>query len=167
MRLLHVAPEAPVVRLLKRHAPTLNHVSTDFHGGNADLRASLTSLPFRDESIDCAIVIHVLEHVDDDRAAMREVRRVLKPGAWAVLQVPLDRHREQTDEDPTVTSALERQRRFGQGDHVRLYGYDYRERLASAGFTVHVEPLGRDLPPEQQRRFGLHPEEDLYVCFKT
>jgi hypothetical protein len=166
LRLLHVAPELPIIDLLRRCAPALAYVSTGFDGRNADLRASLTELPFRSNSLDCVLAIHVLEHIEDDAAAMQEILRVLAPGGWAILQVPLDSLREKTDEDPAVTSPAERERRFGQRDHVRLYGRDYHDRLVAAGFAVRVDPFVRTLPRERQERFGLEADEDLYVCFK-
>src|SRR5262249_12426105 len=77
---------------------------------------------------------HVLEHVPDDRRAMREFYRVLKPGGWAILLVPITV--ERTFEDPAVVDPAERLRLFGQEDHVRRYGPDYGDRLSEAGFAV-------------------------------
>jgi hypothetical protein len=68
---------------------------------------------------------------------MRELRRVLKPSGWAIIQVPITA--PQTFEDPSITDPRDRERIFGQTDHVRVYGPDYRDRLAMAGFSVKVD----------------------------
>ena len=81
----------------------------------------------------------MLEHVADDRAAMRELRRVLAPGGWAVLQVPIAARAARTDEEEpgTPLPPEERARRFGDPTHVRLYAEaDYVRRLEEAGFSV-------------------------------
>lgn len=80
---------------------------------------------------------------------MRELYRVLRTGGWAILQVPV--LRETTFEDPAATSPAERLRLFGQEDHVRVYGKDYRTRLVSAGFHVTVEDFAATFPPLQCR----------------
>jgi SAM-dependent methyltransferase len=104
----------------------------------------------------------VLEHVPDDRRAMRELHRILAPGGWAVLQTPVRSKLTRTDEDPSVTDPAERIRRFGQADHVRVYGADFEDRLRDAGFAVRRDPWARDLEPEVAERFGLR-REDVIV----
>jgi SAM-dependent methyltransferase len=87
-------------------------------------------------SLDAVVALHVLEHVDDDRAALAEIRRVLRPGGVAILAVPADPARATTDEDLSVTDPAERLRRFGHEGHVRVYGRDFAARVAAAGFEV-------------------------------
>lgn len=133
-RMLHVAPEPC---LSKRFKKMFNYVSIDLDGSKAMRRGNITDLREYDaDTFDAIVCNHVLEHVPEDRKAMSELYRVLKPGGWASLQVPL-RHDRVTDEDPTVTDPAERQKRWGQDDHVRLYGWDYTSRLSETGF----EPL--------------------------
>lgn len=131
-KLLHIAPEACLAKMFKRR---FDYLSVDRERGHAMEVADITSLPFADGAFDAVICNHVLEHVAEDRTAMAELQRVLKPGGWASLQVPM-RGDVPTDEDPTVVDPAERLRRFGQEDHVRLYGYDYAARLQHAGFEV-------------------------------
>jgi SAM-dependent methyltransferase len=95
---------------------------------------------------------------------MRELCRVLKPGGLAIMQVPFEAGREQTDEDPSLTDPAERIRRFGQYDHVRVYGRDYPERLREAGFQVTPIHYSETLPAEEFHRYALMPGEVLYVC---
>jgi hypothetical protein len=109
-----------------------------------------------------------MEHVQDDGIAMGEVYRVLKPGGWALLQVPiaLALARGETIEDPTVITEAERIRAFGQADHVRLYAApDYVQRLEQAGFHVTVSKCATELAGDAAR-YGLEPEEHIFVCVK-
>jgi SAM-dependent methyltransferase len=125
-------------------------------------RFDVTKLPFADGSFDAIICLHVLEHVEDDLSAMREFRRVLTPEGLAVLQVPIGG--DTTIEDP-VTDPRERLKRYGQEDHVRLYGRDFEKRLVNAGFRVtRVDPAD-ELSETDRVRLGLHlGEPPLYVC---
>lgn len=134
---LDVAPSPSTTRVL-RHAGVRTYVRLDFDPGadrrSVDVQGSITALPFPDASFDLAICYHVLEHVPDDRAGMRELARVLKPGGFALVQVPW-RPGTATDEDPSAP-VEERIRRFGQADHVRYYGDEFEERLAESGLSV-------------------------------
>jgi hypothetical protein len=95
---------------------------------------------------------------------MREFYRVLKPGCWAILDVPITADR--TFEDPEVIDPQERERLFGQFDHVRRYGPDYKDRLIEADFSVTVDPFVRELDSGTITRFGLMREENVFVCWK-
>jgi SAM-dependent methyltransferase len=153
LRVLHVAPEPCFERRL-RPRPNLDYTSVDLEPGAAMHAADLTDLPFEDAAFDRVLCIHVLEHVHDDLAALRELHRVLAPGGQAIVMVPL--LGEKTIEDPAAPPA-ERLRRFGQADHVRLYGADLTDRLAAAGLNPHRDGFGARLTPEQIRRHRLIP----------
>jgi SAM-dependent methyltransferase len=149
-----------------RGLPNVSYLSVDYDSATAMERVDITAIPYPEASFDAVICNHVLEHVSDDRLAMRELLRVLRPGGWAMLQVPVDPGRETTFEDPAVTNPKERRRAFGQYDHVRAYGRDYPRRLASQGFDVSVEELVPELPPSIVRRLALDLDETIYVCRK-
>ena len=165
LRLLHFAPE-PMLQRLFSELPNLDYITADYAPG-AGLRTDITHLAVADRSIDVILCLHVLEHIPNDRLAMTELRRVLRPDGWAILQVPIDPSREKTYEDPTITSPEGRLAHFGQEDHVRWFGRDYAERLRGAGFRVVVDDLVRTLPLEHVRRYGLSPEEDIYLCHRS
>jgi ubiquinone/menaquinone biosynthesis C-methylase UbiE len=116
--------------------------------------------------VDIFICSHVLEHVADDRAAMRELYRVLSPAGFGIVMVPLVRGVEETQEDPAKSSEYLRWRYYGSGDHLRQYGKrDFVNRLQEAGFRVDefgIEWFG----PETFRRAGIASESILYVVRK-
>lgn len=163
LALLHVAPEVFFLRRLET-APNLRYLSVDLHDDHAMERVDVESMPYADGSFDAAVCSHVLEHVVDDRRALRELRRVLRPGGWAVVQAPVDRSLPATREDPSVSDPAERARLFGAEDHVRYYGRDYVDRLRDAGFDVSVVPLHAELGAGAAERWGLLPLEDVYLC---
>jgi SAM-dependent methyltransferase len=162
-RMLHVAPEVTLLRALRR-VPRLCYVAIDLRAQVADARMDLQSIAFADRSFDAILCSHVLEHVPNDRRALGELFRVLRPGGWAILQSPVDHGLSTTLEVPAITSPRERERLYGQHDHWRLYGADYRTRLEAAGFFVEVSAYAADLAPERIERSRLNPQELIYRC---
>jgi SAM-dependent methyltransferase len=163
--LLHVAPEARLQPILRRHK-NIDYVSADLTSPLAEIKIDLTVAPFAPESFDVVLCNHVLEHIREDRRAMSEILRVLRPGGWALLQVPIAPSRPQSLEDLSIADPLERQRLFGQRDHVRLYGADYRQRLEKVGFNVETTSIREKLGNKSIDRFALIPDEQLYVAHK-
>lgn len=164
--LLHVAPEDSLRWRLHR-AEEIRYVSADLRADDVRVAMDITDIGFGSDCFDVIYCSHVLEHVPDDRRAMRELHRVLAPDGWAVLLVPITA--EQTFEDPSIADPRERERLFGQHDHVRRYGPDYQDRLEEAGFTVRrVTP--EDLASEARREwYGMANESaagDIYCCTK-
>jgi SAM-dependent methyltransferase len=157
--LLHIAPEYAFLRRFSRTAG-LRYVTGDIDSALATHELDVMDLPFDDESFDFLMCNHVLEHVADDRRALEEFNRVLKPGGWAILMCPVDYRREATLEDPRIVTAEDRHHAFGQSDHVRLYGRDYPDRLAAAGFSVRVSRYLESFDDDAIVRFGLRRDED-------
>jgi SAM-dependent methyltransferase len=151
---LHFAPEPALEAQLAR-MPAISYVSGDIDPEVAMEQMDITAIPRPDDSFDLVLCSHVLEHVPDDALAMREMRRVLKPGGAAVLQHPIDPERAQTYEDRSIETAAGRLRAFNQEDHVRIYGADFGERLERAGFAVTVERYLSVLSDEKVARHGL------------
>ena len=160
-RLLHFAPEPCLAEQFAKR-PNLDYVSADLFDRAAMLRLDLCNIDLPDASFDMVYCSHVLEHVPDDRRAMREIRRVLKPGGIALILVPIIA--DHTFEDPSVTDPAERERLFGQEDHVRRYGPDVVNRLREAGFEV--QPLrGSDIiSAAQAQRADIDLWEPLFLC---
>jgi SAM-dependent methyltransferase len=141
LRVLHIAPESGVGEVLRR-AAGYHYVSGDAQPGKAMQIVDLTAIPFPDASFDLFFASHVLEHIVDDRRAIREIRRVLAPDGLAFIEVPV--LCQSTYEDPSITSPDERRRVYGQEDHVRLCGLDYEGRLQECGFKTEAMWLERE-----------------------
>jgi SAM-dependent methyltransferase len=162
---VEIAPSRPSKVLLDR-IEARRRVSFDagYDAREVDALASLTALPLRDASVDLLICYHVLEHVPDDCAAMREIARVLSPRGIALLEVPI-KVGVATEEDPSATPE-ERARRFGQQDHVRWYGDDFDSRLSDAGLaSVRVTPPAL-VGESAVRWFRLMPHEVVWVVHR-
>ncbi len=164
LRLLHIAPEPHLARRL-RDVRRIDYVSGDLLDQVVDVKLDVMMLPFRDYSFDMIICNHVLEHVADDRAAMSELHRVLRPGRPALLQVPIAMALEETLEDPTAVTDAERIRLFGQRDHVRLYAAgDYMRRLEAVGFRVSLSRAVDCVGDEAVARYALLRDEPVFFC---
>lgn len=163
IKLLHVAPEYSLSRKLQ-FSPNIDYLSGDLYNP-AMVKLDITNIQFDDHTFDVVICNHVLEHVPDDRKAMREIFRVLKPGGWAILQVPIKRN-QMTFEDSSITSPEDRLRYFGQADHVRYYGKDYVDRLAEAGFKVKEDEYLTTIPQEIRDKYRLPTRGYIYFCIK-
>lgn len=135
LKVLHFAPEQAFYKKFKK-LKNLEYTTTDLNSPLADVKADICALPFKDDSFDVILCNHVLEHIPDDRKALSELYRILKPSGWGIFQIPQDLKREVTYEDNSVTDKKERAKIFGQYDHVRIYGRDYFDRLKEVGFIV-------------------------------
>ena len=164
-KVLHIAPEPIFAKLLKSFTE-IDYLSADLDPSLAMVGMDLTNIAYPDASFDAVLCYHVLEHIPDDVQAMRELHRVLKPGGWAILQSPLEASRETTYEDFTIVTPEAREQAFKQGDHVRIYGRDYKSRLVQAGFTLKLDTFASDLKPEVAARYCIDQEEDIYFCTK-
>lgn len=158
--LLHIAPEVSLMRnFFTIYRSNYNrYVTADLESPLAQIHFDIRSIPLPDESFDIVICNHLMEHIDDDRKAMREVLRVMKRGGWGILLSPVDRSRAQTFEDDSITDPDERTRIFGQYDHRRIYGRDYADRLRSAGFEVEEIDYAASFTPDQRRLYALSNE---------
>ena len=163
--MLHFAPEHHLSKRLRRAAG--HYVSADLDADKADLACDLETLPFADAEWDLIICSHVLEHVAEDRRALSEMRRVLAPGGTALLLVPIDDSRETTYEDSALTTPEERSQAFWQHDHVRLYGTDFAERVADAGFSVEQLSALELLGDDRVARFGLIAGERVFAAHRS
>ncbi len=164
-KILHIAPEQEFFRKFRK-MKNLDYTSADLYSPLVDIKADILDLPFKDESFDIVFCNHVLEHIEDDTKAMRELYRVMRKGGWGIIQVPLKNSLEKTFEDFSIREPKERQKHFGQYDHVRWYGMDYFERLQKVGFEVDVNYYSRTFSAEERKKFGLLENEILPVVYK-
>lgn len=165
LKVLHIAPEHCFIHRFEQ-LKNLDYVTADIESPLAKVKMDIHKIPFPENTFDVCFCNHVMEHVDDDLVAMKEILRVLKPSGWAIIQSPIDPSREKTFEDPTLTTPRQREEAHGQSDHVRTYGLDYAERLRKAGFEVTEDNYVKTLPKDKVERFALPAEEIIYVCKK-
>jgi ubiquinone/menaquinone biosynthesis C-methylase UbiE len=128
-------------------------------------RMDLTDIRHPDHTFDAIYCSHVLEHIPDDRKALAEMHRVLRPGGWAMLQVPITA--AQTYEDPTIVTPEARLQRFGQWDHVRLCGLDYADRMRAAGFVVAVLPTADVVTDAECVQMRIQTDRYIFYCRKA
>ena len=163
--MLHIAPELCFINRFEA-LDNLDYITADIESPLAKLKMDIHKIPMEDNSINVIFCNHVLEHVDDDLKAMREIYRVLKKGGYAVLQIPLYLPLpDQTIEDPGIKNPKKREELFGQDDHVRKYGKDYPDRLRSVGFKVKSNYVG-ELTKADIEKYALDATEILFVVNK-
>jgi SAM-dependent methyltransferase len=166
LEVLHIAPEQCFYSLFKKQK-NIKYLTGDLVSPLADIHFDLHHIPLEDNRFDVVFCNHVLEHVDDALQCMKEIFRVMKPGAWAILQVPLDNTRAITYEDKSITSPEEREKHFWQKDHVRLFGNDYPNWLEKAGFNVEVYDIKNKFDQKFIDRNRLIPDELLFIAKKN
>jgi SAM-dependent methyltransferase len=167
LRFLHVAPEICFIDRFEK-LPNLDYVTGDIESPLAKVKMDIHQIPFEDNSFDCTMCNHVMEHVEDDIKAMQELHRILKPGGWAIIQIPFfEPIRDTTYENAEITAPSEREKHFGQSDHVRMYGKDYPERLRQAGFEVHEDTYVQEFPNDLVKKYALPLNEVIYFCKKA
>jgi SAM-dependent methyltransferase len=164
--ILHIAPEACFIkRFEKIHGK--HYITADIESPLAKVKMDIHKIPFEDNKFDVVLCNHVLEHVEDDIMAMREINRVLKTGGFAILQVPFFHPvPDVTQQDNTITDPRERERLFGQDDHVRKYGKDYSKRMQLAGLKPLEDNYVNELDDTVVKKFGLVKGEVIYRAEK-
>jgi SAM-dependent methyltransferase len=166
-RLIEFAPAHALIKKLKR-IPFIEYRSADLVRKDVNDRVDLTDMRgYADNSADIFLCSHVLEHIPDDRKAMRELYRVLKPGGFGILLVPLVVGVEDTHEDPSINTIELQWKYYGMGDHVRQYGKrDFVDRLTAAGFAVDQLGIGH-FGADAFRTAGIADNSVLYVVRKS
>lgn len=166
LKVLHVAPEACFIDRFEQ-LTTIDYITGDIESPLAKVKMDIHNIPFEDNTFDVVFCNHVMEHVQDDIKAMAELHRVLKPGGWGILQIPLFHPLpEVTDEDTSISDPKERERRFGQSDHLRLYGKDYPERLKRGGFVVLADDFVGSIDQKLAEKYALPADEPIFLVRK-
>ena len=173
LKLLHVAPERSFFNHFRNHQGIAYYpcdLDPGFYaarGMKGLIEVDITDIPFDDNTFDIILCNHVLEHIPDDRKAMSELYRVLKPGGKAICEVPMRRKQKTTYEDPSIVTPEARLKHFGQENHVRWYGQDYADRLRSVGFEVVADRFFESFSEEEVEKYRIHCNRALHTCFKS
>lgn len=164
-RVLQIAPAESISRWIARYCPQTIYDTTDLFMEGVTFRSDLQNMDMvEDETYDVIICSHVLEHVRDDRKALGELKRILKPEGKIIFLVPIDLNRQDIDEEWGLSEA-ENWRRFGQGDHCRAYGKEGLLDRLREQFYVHC--LGKEyFGSDVFARCGLTDTSVLYVLTK-
>lgn len=157
--ILHFAPEKAFMRRMKGNSL---YETADLMQAGVTHRLDITDTKLADATYDVVMANHVLEHIPDDRAAMRELFRVLKPGGVALLTTPINATRQTTYENPAITAHPARWAHFSAHDHVRYYGLDFADRLTETGFQVETFRVS----PEDEVKYALLRDEWIYIARK-
>ena len=165
IKLLHFAPEAAFHGIFKK-SNNISYDTIDLNSPLAKIKADICNLPLEDNTYDFILCNHVLEHINDDIKAMSELYRVLKKGGIGIFQIPIDINRDKTFEDSSIKDPKERNKVFGQYDHVRIYGMDYYDRLRSVGFSVEQIKYADNLTKDEIKKYCLNSNEIIPVCKK-
>ena len=166
LKVLHIAPEQIFYKKFKNNL-NWNYTTFDLKSPLADIKGDITNLSFKNNTFDLIICNHVLEHIIDDRTAMNEIYRVLKKDGIGILQVPIDKDLEKTYEDNTLVSKKQRAEHFGQYDHVRVYGKDYKNRLEDSGFNVNLIDYTNEIEDDEISKYGLIKGELIPIVKKS
>ena len=165
LKVLHIAPEQCFYNLFK-NLKNINYTTFDLNSPLADIKGDICNLPFKENSFDFILCNHVLEHINDDKKAMKELYRVLNKNGTAILQVPINQKSSKTFEDSSIVDKKKRIEKFGQYDHIRLYGLDYFKKLESFGFKVDPLKYSKEFTESEIIKYGLLKDEIIPVCKK-
>ena len=154
LKVLHVAPEQVFYKKFKK-LKNWEYFTFDLNSPIADIKGDLISTNFKDEYFDLIICNHVLEHIEDDKLALNEIYRILKYNGISILQVPMNVKRKNTFEDSSIKSKNQREKYFGQYDHVREYGLDFKDRVEQAGFKVEMINYSKKISEDLVIKYGL------------
>jgi SAM-dependent methyltransferase len=167
LKVLHFSPEACLMERLRRQH-NLEYITADIAGGYTPWMETLdlTAIAKPDDSYDVLLAIHVLQSIEDDRRAMREILRVLKPGGWAILNSRSDSDAKTTKPHPGLPPIEERRVAVHQDFAYRIYGADFADRLRGEGFEVEVVPFRDSLDARVIEQYFLHTPGDIVVARK-
>ena len=160
LEILHFAPERPTNKLLKDTYE--NYKTADLNRKDIDLKLNIEKIDLPDESQDIVIASHILEHVDDQKAA-QEIWRILKKNGRLFAMVPIIEGWDETYENDKIQDNEGRTLHFGQYDHVRYYGKDFRSRILAGGFSSlrEITAFGKDVID-----YGLVRGEKIFIFAK-
>lgn len=160
------APVTPLANIIKSY-PYINYRSADLSMPDVDDHVNIMDMKiYKNNSVDIFLCAHILEHVTDDTKAIKELYRILKPGGWGIIMVPILLSINKISEDPNITSENDRWKYFGQGDHVRMYSKKgFLQRLSNVGFKI--KQLDKSyFGSKLFKKYGISPKSILYVVLK-
>lgn len=159
---LHFAPELGIDKVIRLYCK--NYVSGDISVGRADEIIDITDIQYKDETFDVVLACQILEHIPDEARAIREIKRVIKKNGKLIISVPIAINLEHMYEDCKTKTNKERLAKFGQEDHVRIYGKDFKTHFEKFGLNVTVYTPRELLEKEEIKKMGLIENDIIMVC---
>lgn len=161
-RILHFAPEKHISHMIRK-ADTIDYYTGDIVPGAAMHVTDITDIQYKNDVFDYVISNHVMEHIVEEEKAVSEIKRVLKPtGKW-IFSFPICMD-QKTYEDDSVVSQEQRLQVYGQKDHVRLYGNDFKERFEKYGLKLQIFTPRDELTNELIEKWGLIVEDIVIIA---
>jgi len=159
------APEYSIRKWLDKR--DYKYTTADLFEPIVDIKVDIQNTPFPDDKWGLIMCNHILEHVDDYKQALKELKRILKKDGILEITVPLDRKLQTVYEDPDIVNVEDRIKAFGQSDHKRIFGNDFEKILSELGFIVEVFD-GDTLPKSIVGVIGPSDYDDnrVFICRK-
>ncbi len=166
-KILHIAPEPHISKFIKSLKP-LEYIGGDLAPQNPETqRVNIEKTEFPDSYFDIVIANHVLEHVDNEDKALKELFRITKAGGYAILQTPFSSKLTVTFSDVGIDTPKARLHAYGQEDHVRIFGLDIEKKISSAGFISHLSTHKELLPHINAKMYGVNEIEPFFLFEKS
>lgn len=163
-RMLHFAPEKSIIEYIKQNKK-IDYYTADIVGGRAMHVADITDIQFKDETFEYVICNHVMEHIVDEKKAVNEIMRVLKMNGKWIFSFPICTDIP-TYEDAAISSPEARLKEYGQADHVRLYGYDYKTRFEKYGLEIQIFSPENEMDIVDIEKYGFIKDDVIIVATK-
>lgn len=159
-KILDFSPSRSIYRVMKKG--NYSYLSSDLSGDFlSDISYDIQHIGSVNECFDLIICYHILEHIDDDIMAMKELWRVLKKDRHCLIQTPFKSG--DIFEDDTIKTPEKREQFFGQSDHVRIYSINgLRNRLEDVGFKVET----KNFTEKFDNVHGFSENETVLICYK-
>lgn len=167
VKMLHIAPEKILANVFRKYS-NIDYLPTDLDKTRPMIKEEMDiqNIQYPDNSFDVIFCSHVLEHVPDDKKAMSELHRVLKPEGSAIIMVPINHSYKTTYDDPSINTPELRKEHYGISEHLRVYGLDFLDKLQEAGFNSKIDNYINEFTEETIRKYGLLKSDDIFVCTK-
>lgn len=170
---LHFAPEIQFDELFRNSGMEYHPVDINHENSLINEIVDIQDIKYPDNYFDLIYCSNVLEHVPDDKKAMDELYRVLKPNGTALILVPINGisyerpyDKQKTFESDEINTPELREKYYGQNDHLRLYGEDFKDKLKEAGFTILHDDYIKNLGHELIDKYALIKDENIFECTK-
>ena len=163
--ILHFAPEKHLSELIKTYNPNI-YIQCDLQPKSENIqKINIENIPYNNETFDLVIANHVLEHVQDNILAIKEIYRILKPNGYAVLQTPFSKKLPSTFSDIKINTEYLKNYFYGQEDHLRVYGQDFIDIITKNRFVNNTQSHNQKLSNIDSKIYGVN-DQEIFLLFR-